>query len=109
MAEQLKDKVILVTGGGSGIGRATSLALAAEGAKVVVCDQNQTGGEETVGFITQKGGQATFIKCNVTKKDEVQALIVLRLSVSAIWWAPAAIASEPVASGSVLRVRMMDQ
>jgi NAD(P)-dependent dehydrogenase (short-subunit alcohol dehydrogenase family) len=75
MAEQLKDKVVLVTGGGSGIGRATSLALASEGAKVVVCDQNQAGGEETVGFITQKGGQATFIKADVTDKDQVDALI----------------------------------
>ena len=75
MAGTLQDKVVLVTGGASGIGRATCLAVAREGAKVVVSDIDAKGGEETVGFITQKGGQATFIKCNVAKKDEVEALI----------------------------------
>ena len=75
MSGTLQDKVMLVTGGASGIGRATCLALAREGAKVVVSDVDERGGEETVGFITQKGGQAKFIRADVANKDQVEALV----------------------------------
>jgi NAD(P)-dependent dehydrogenase (short-subunit alcohol dehydrogenase family) len=75
MPGTLEGKVMLVTGGASGIGRATCLALAREGAQVVVADVDESGGEETVGFITQKGGQATFIRADITDRDQVEALI----------------------------------
>ena len=59
MAGSFTGKVALVTGGGSGIGRASSLAFAREGAKVVVADVTVEGGEETVKLIKQAGGEAT--------------------------------------------------
>ena len=61
MAGQLDGKTALVTGGGSGIGRATSLAYAREGARVVVTDLNVEGGEETVQMIVEGGGQAVLV------------------------------------------------
>lgn len=70
-----KNKVVLITGGGNGIGRAAALAFAQQGAKVVVADINQTDGEETVSKISQTGGLATFIPCDVTKDRDVQGLV----------------------------------
>lgn len=76
MAGKLQGKVALVTGGSSGIGRAAALAFAKEGAKVVVtADKNVTGGEETVKMIKQVGGEATFIKVDIAKAAEVEAMI----------------------------------
>ena len=75
MTERLNDKVALVTGGGSGIGRQTSLLFAREGAKVVVADINVAGGEETVSLIRNAGGEATFIKTDVTKAADVEAMV----------------------------------
>jgi NAD(P)-dependent dehydrogenase (short-subunit alcohol dehydrogenase family) len=75
MAGLVQGKIALVTGGGSGIGRATSLALATEGAKVAVSDVVVAGGEETVRLIKAAGGEATFIKADVAKAAEVEALI----------------------------------
>ena len=72
---QFTDKIALVTGDGSGIGRATALALAAGGAAVIVADVNETGGQETVGQVRQAGGQATFIAADVSQYDEVEALV----------------------------------
>jgi NAD(P)-dependent dehydrogenase (short-subunit alcohol dehydrogenase family) len=68
-------KVAMVTGSGSGIGRASALKFAEEGAKVVVSDVNVDGGNETVAIIKKAGGEATFIKCDVSKAVEVEALI----------------------------------
>lgn len=72
----LSEKVMLVTGAGSGIGRATALAAAEEGARVVVSDVAVEGGEETVRGIEEAGGEATFIKADVSRAGEVQALAV---------------------------------
>ncbi len=75
MALRLEDKVALVTGGGSGIGRATALVFAREGAKVVVADVLTEGGEETVQRIKEAGGKAIFVKTDVSKAAEVVALV----------------------------------
>jgi NAD(P)-dependent dehydrogenase (short-subunit alcohol dehydrogenase family) len=71
----LNGKIILVTGGGSGIGRAACLALAREGAKVAVADMDPRGGEETCSLIKTAGGEARFVKVNVSKSAEVAAMV----------------------------------
>jgi NAD(P)-dependent dehydrogenase (short-subunit alcohol dehydrogenase family) len=70
-----KGKVALVTGGGSGIGRATSFALANEGAAVIVADVNDDGGRETVALIVTAGGKAAFVHVDVTKRDELERMV----------------------------------
>ncbi len=75
MYESLSGKVALVTGGGSGIGRATSLAFARRACKVVVSDMNSPGGLETVKLILETGGEAIFIPANVTIASQVDALV----------------------------------
>jgi NAD(P)-dependent dehydrogenase (short-subunit alcohol dehydrogenase family) len=74
-AKLLDGKVALVTGAGSGIGRATALTFAREGAKVVVADIIAEGGEETVRMVKAAGGEALFVKTDVSKAAEVEALI----------------------------------
>ena len=68
-------KVALVTGGASGIGRATALAFAREGAKTVISDLDADGGHETVHMIKDSGGEATFVTVDVTMSDQVEALV----------------------------------
>ncbi|HEX7333870.1 MAG TPA: glucose 1-dehydrogenase [Pyrinomonadaceae bacterium] len=70
-----KGKVALVTGGSSGIGRAAALAFAKAGAKVVVANRRVEAGEETVSMIRQIDGDATFVKTDVSKASEVEALV----------------------------------
>jgi NAD(P)-dependent dehydrogenase (short-subunit alcohol dehydrogenase family) len=72
---EMEEKVALVTGGGSEIGRATALVFAREGAKVVVADTAMELGEETVRLIQKSGGEAVFVKCDVTKGVEVEAMV----------------------------------
>jgi len=72
---EFKDKVVVITGAGSGIGRVTARAFAKEGGIVVVSDISEKGGAETVQQITQDGGQAAFIKANVADYEEVKQLI----------------------------------
>jgi len=75
MAGVVAGKVALVTGASSGIGRATALAFAREGAKVVVADVTVEGGEETVAQVKNAGGEAIFVKTDVSKAVEVEALV----------------------------------
>ena len=75
MSGQLANKVALVTGGGSGIGRASALALAREGATVVVADVNADGGKETAHQIEVAGGTASYVLTDVTDPVQVEALV----------------------------------
>src|SRR5712692_10019064 len=75
MPGRVDGKVALVTGGASGIGRATALTFAREGAKLIIADMNEDGGQQTVHMITEQGGEAIFVKTDVPKAVEVQALI----------------------------------
>jgi NAD(P)-dependent dehydrogenase (short-subunit alcohol dehydrogenase family) len=68
-------KVALVTGGGSGIGRATCLALAQAGASVVVADIGEEGGKETVRLLEAEGAKAAFIRTDVTKGDDLERMV----------------------------------
>lgn len=71
---KFKDKITLITGAASGIGRAAALTFAKEGAIIIVSDMNEAGGTETVDLIKEGGGEALFIKTNVAKYDEVENL-----------------------------------
>lgn len=75
MTQLLDDKVAIVTGGSSGIGRACALAFVREGAKVVIADVDVEGGEETVHLIREAGGESIFVKTDVTKATEVEAMV----------------------------------
>lgn len=69
------DKVCIVTGAGSGIGRATAIRLASEEGKVTVVDRNEDGGNETVNLITQQKGTAIFVKCDVGIEDDIKQAV----------------------------------
>lgn len=76
----LEGKSTLVTGGASGIGRATAIAFAREGARVLVADRNEIGAQETVGLINTAGGQGISMQIDVTREGEVAAMVALAVT-----------------------------
>src|SRR6266567_5906587 len=75
MSTELQNKVALVTGGTTGIGRDTAVLFAKAGAKVVVSGRRETEGEETSNLIRAAGGDGLFVKSDVSKSADVQSLI----------------------------------
>ena len=73
--KNLENKVAIITGAGSGIGRAIALLYAAEGASIVVSDVNEKGGEETVSGIISRGGKAIFVKADTAKPGDSKMLV----------------------------------
>src|SRR5579862_3973455 len=72
---KLQNKVAIVTGGGSGIGRATALLFAKNGAKVVVADLDSRAGQETVEAIRKSKGEAIFLEVDVSDPAKVQSMV----------------------------------
>ena len=75
MAGSLEGKVVLVTGGGSGIGRATSLLLAKQGAKVMIADYVLEGAEKSVAMIKEAGGAASCLAADVSVTQQVEMVV----------------------------------
>ena len=73
--KSLKNKSGIVTGAGSGIGRAIAVLYASEGASIIVSDINEKGGEETVALIKAAGNDAIFVKADTSKPDDSKALV----------------------------------
>ncbi len=72
---KLKNKIAIITGGASGIGKATAMLFAKEGAKVVIADIDEKNGKNAAKEIISAGGDATFVKCDVTKSEDVKKTI----------------------------------
>jgi len=93
---RLKDKVALITGAGMGIGRATCLLFAREGARIVALDINDEAGAKTVDLVKEEGGEAIFVHCDVASEEQVRQAIDAGVSAfgrlnilcnnAAIWW-----------------------
>jgi NAD(P)-dependent dehydrogenase (short-subunit alcohol dehydrogenase family) len=75
MLVRLNDKVCVITGAGGGMGRVASLMFAAEGAKVVVAEYNDAAGAETVRLVKGQGGDASFVKTDVSNEASAKAMI----------------------------------
>lgn len=77
---KVKDKVVVLTGAGAGIGRATAILFAKEGGKLVISDVNEEGLKETVEMITE-GKDRVTTKCDVSKSDDVKKMIDLTINI----------------------------
>jgi NAD(P)-dependent dehydrogenase (short-subunit alcohol dehydrogenase family) len=72
---RLADKVALITGAGSGMGRVAAQMFAAEGAKVVVAEFDERAGNETVSLVTDAGGDATFVRTDVSREEDARQMV----------------------------------
>ena len=75
MSGMVEEKVAVVTGAGSGIGQAAAVLFAAEGAKVLVTDIDEAGGAETVATIEAAGGEASFLRVDITSEADIEAMV----------------------------------
>jgi NAD(P)-dependent dehydrogenase (short-subunit alcohol dehydrogenase family) len=75
MARRLEDRVALITGAGSGIGRESALLFSAEGAAVVVVDRDDKGGQETVEAVKDAGGRALYVHADVSRNDDCARMV----------------------------------
>lgn len=73
--KNLENKIAIITGGGSGIGKAIALLYASEGAKIVVSDIDEAGGNDTIGKINANGGKAIFVKADTSNPDDSKKLV----------------------------------
>jgi NAD(P)-dependent dehydrogenase (short-subunit alcohol dehydrogenase family) len=80
MAKLLSEKSVIITGAGSGIGRAAAMVFAREGARVMVADVSDEGGRETAALIARQGGEAKFQRCDVARAADVDALVAMAVS-----------------------------
>jgi len=76
---RLQNKIAIITGAGSGIGRGIALAFVKEGAKIMVADWSEEGGKETVGLIEKERGEAVFVKTDVSKVADIEAMVKICL------------------------------
>jgi len=102
----MKNKVALVTGGASGIGRESALKLAQEGSKVCVSDINTEGGEETAQLILDEGGEAIFVSCDVTNADDVNKMV--KVTVDTFGRLDAAVNNAGISGSLVKRIHEVD-
>jgi NAD(P)-dependent dehydrogenase (short-subunit alcohol dehydrogenase family) len=72
---RLQDKVTIITGAGGGMGRVAAQLFAAEGARVVVAEYGEAAGQETVELVTRAGGQATFVRADVSQEGDARAMV----------------------------------
>jgi NAD(P)-dependent dehydrogenase (short-subunit alcohol dehydrogenase family) len=75
MNSSFTGKVVLITGGTAGIGRATAIAFAEQGANVVVAGRRETEGAESVALVEKAGGKGLFVRTDVTREAEIAALV----------------------------------
>ncbi len=79
-SRRFENKVALVTGAGAGIGQATAIEFAREGARVVVADWNEAAGNATVAVIRERAGDAFYVKADVSREEDVKAMVAATLS-----------------------------